>query len=226
MAKPHKPHPHRDRGKPGPGAPPARERESAGTAAGAVVNRRAGDRLRSGHLWVYASDVVSVALPDNGSSHPPALLPVADARGILLGTALYSPSSQIALRMISRDAIGEAEWLELLDTRLRRAIASREPLLDEENDACRLCFSEADQLPGLIVDKYGSLVILQLLVKGLNSDTVRETCIRVLREELEPEANPLSIVERPDPRVRELEGLAAPQQEPLWPRDADAIRAT
>jgi len=71
------------------------------------------------------------------------------------------------------------------------------------NDACRLCFSEADELPGLIVDKYGDLVVLQFLAKGLLTEGVSETCVRVLREELAPAA----IFERPDPRIRELEGL-------------------
>ena len=86
---------------------------------GARINRRAADRLRSGHLWVYASDVEAI---ETGQGDPPALLPVADNRGLLLGTALYSPASQIALRMISREAIGEAEWLELFEKRLRDAI--------------------------------------------------------------------------------------------------------
>jgi 23S rRNA (cytosine1962-C5)-methyltransferase len=147
-----------------------------------------------------------------GAVHPPALLPVADSRGLLLGTALYSPASQIALRIVSRDAIEEPAWLELLAVRLRAAISRRKPFLTEENNSCRLCFSEADDLPGLVADKYGDLVILQLLAKGLDSDAVRETCVRVLREELVPAA----IVERPDPRIRELEGLAAPNPAPLW----------
>ncbi len=90
-------------------------------------------------------------------------------------------------------------------------------MLDERTNACRLCFSEADELPGLMVDKYGDLVILQLLAKGLDSAAVRETCVRVLREELSPAV----ILERPDPRVRELEGLAAPNLAPLWTTDAD-----
>jgi 23S rRNA (cytosine1962-C5)-methyltransferase len=205
----------------GPAARPPK-RVARGAVSGAVVSRRAADRLRGGHLWVYASDVVSVALPEGGAENPPALLPVADGRGILLGTALYSPASQIALRMVSPEAVGEEEWLALLDARLRRAIRMRKPMLDAENDACRLCFSEADELPGLVADKYGSLVILQLLARGLDSAGVREACVRVLREELAPESIPSAIVERPDPRIRELEGLAAPATAPLWTREAGA----
>ncbi|MDR3724938.1 MAG: class I SAM-dependent rRNA methyltransferase [Terracidiphilus sp.] len=181
-------------------------------APGARVSRRAADRVRGGHLWVYASDVETLALPESESDTPPALLPVADSRGLLLGTALYSPTSQIALRMVSRHAIGEAEWLKLVDERLRKSIARRKPLLDEANDACRLCFSEADELPGIVIDKYGPLAIVQLLAKGLDSPAIREVCVKALREEIAPKA----ILERPDPRMRELEGLGAPVVEPLW----------
>ena len=180
--------------------------------AGAIVNRRAADRLRSGHLWVYASDVVSVALPDSEKT----LMPIADQRGIFLGTALYSPTSQIALRLVSREALDHAAWLKLLASRLRAAIDRRKPMLDAANDACRLCFSEADELPGLIADKYGDLVVLQFLTKGLLAAGISETCVRVLREELAPGAIPLAIWERPDPRIRELEGLPAPSPDPLW----------
>ena len=186
---------------------------------GAQISRRAADRLRAGHLWVYSSDIESL---ETGGAEAPALLPVADSRGLLLGTALFSPISQIALRMVSRGAIDESEWLKLLEARLRVAIARRKRLLDLETNACRLCFSEADELPGIVVDKYGDLVILQLLTKGLDSREVRETCVRVLREELAPAA----IVERPDPRVRELEGLAAPSGEPLWTGEGTAAGAS
>jgi 23S rRNA (cytosine1962-C5)-methyltransferase len=178
---------------------------------GATISRRASDRLRGGHLWVYASDVVTVELQNPEET----LLPVADNRGLLLGTALYSPSSQIALRLISREALDEPAWLKLLASRLRAAITRRKPLLDAANDACRLCFSEADELPGLIADKYGELIVLQFLAKGLLNAGVRETCIRVLREELAAAA----IHERPDPRIRELESLPAPSLDPLWLAD-------
>ena len=179
-------------------------------AFGARISRRASDRLRNGHLWVYATDIESVNAGEGGT-----LLPVADNRGILMGTALYSPASQIALRMVSREAIDQAQWLELLAARLRTAIARRKPLLTEDTNACRLVFSEADDLPGLIVDKYASMVIVQLLAKGLDSAEVREVCTNTLREQFAgPES--LTIWERPDPRIRELEGLSAPATTPLY----------
>jgi len=177
---------------------------------GARINRRAADRLRTGFLWVYASDVESVGLP--AGAEAPRLLPVADMRGLLLGTALFSPTSQIALRMISREAITEAQWLELLATRLRAAIQRRKRLLDADTDSVRVCFSEADELPGLVIDKYAGLVIVQLLAKGLDSAAVRETIVAVLRAELKPTI----VLERPDPRMRELEDMAAPNLEPLY----------
>ncbi|MGA9673020.1 MAG: class I SAM-dependent rRNA methyltransferase [Terracidiphilus sp.] len=188
---------------------------------GALINRRAADRLRNGYLWVYASDIESIEVPETDPDNSPPLLSVADSRGLLLGTALYSPSSQIALRMVSREAIDEAGWLELLATRLRASIIRRLPRLkakDSKTDSCRLCFSEADEIPGLIIDKYGPLIIVQRLARGLHTPGVAEVCVRVLRELVKPEA----ILERPDPRIRELEGLPAPDAAPLWAADPGA----
>jgi 23S rRNA (cytosine1962-C5)-methyltransferase len=202
--------------------PETAAKAAAGAATGALISRRAADRLRAGHVWVYASEIESLTLPEPGSNTPPALLPVADNRGLLLGTALYSPSSQIALRMVAREALDEAAWLELLAERLRRAVERRRPMLDAGNDSCRLCFSEADELPGIIADKYCDLVILQLLAIGLDSRRVRETCVDALRGALTPAA----ILERPDPRIRELEGLSAPSAEPLWLADPNAPRTS
>ncbi len=193
--------------------PPAGKRPARSSPAGATITRRAADRLRAGHLWVYASDVLTVTAPNPEET----LIPVADQRGLLLGTALYSPSSQIALRLVSRESLDEEAWHALIASRLRAAIARRKPLLDAGNDACRLCFSEADELPGLIADKYGELVVVQFLAKGLLADGVKETCVKILRDELSPAA----IHERPDPRIRELEGLPAPSADPLWTADPE-----
>ena len=186
------------------------------TTAGAIISRRAADRLRSGHLWVYASDILEIVPPKKEY-----LIPVADQRGIFLGTALYSPASQIALRMVSREALDHIGWLKLLESHLRAAIARRRPLLDAANDACRLCFSEADELPGLVIDKYSDVIVLQRLAVGLLANGVDEACASVLREELSPAA----IFERPDPRIRELEGLPAPSAGPLFLADADRAAA-
>ena len=195
-------------------APAAAERlqEDSSQALGVRISRRASDRLRAGHLWVYASEIESLHVV---AGETPALLPVADNRGLLLGTALYSPTSQIALRMVAREAISQSAWLALLEARLRASIERRLPRLkanSAETDSCRLCFSEADEIPGLILDQYGPLIVLQRLVRGLYAAGVLEVCTRVLRELL----NPATILERPDPRARELEGLSAPDHAPLW----------
>ncbi len=182
---------------------------------GARISRRAADRLRAGHVWVYASDLEAI---EAGEGEAPSLLPVADNRGLLLGTALYSSASQIALRMVAREAIGEGQWLDLIEQRLKKAVERRLSWLKSqptESDSCRLCFSEADELPGLVVDKYGDLAIVQLLAKGLDSAAVRERVVAALRNTVKPAA----IWERPDPRIRELEALAAPSQEPLFAAD-------
>jgi 23S rRNA (cytosine1962-C5)-methyltransferase len=200
-----------------PSPPPAAS--ATRTTPGARITRRAADRLRTGHVWVYASDIEALDTGSHsGESTTPALLPVADNRGLLLGTALYSPYSQIALRMVSHDAIGEKQWLKLLEDRLRVSIERRIPQLkspESDTDSCRLVFSEADDIPGLVADKYGNIVVLQLLAKGLDSPDVRSTCVRVFRELI----TPACILERPDPRVRELEGLSAPSTAPLWAQD-------
>jgi len=182
---------------------------------GARISRRAADRIRAGHVWVYASEIEVLNTGSSADDNPPALLPVADNRGLLLGTALYSPASQIALRMVSPEEIDDQAWLELLAKRLRAAIDRRDAFLSGDTNACRLCFSEADEVPGLVVDRYGELVILQLLARGLDSAAVRAACVKVLRDAVEP----ASILERPDPRVRGLEGLSAPGLAPLWAKN-------
>jgi 23S rRNA (cytosine1962-C5)-methyltransferase len=183
----------------------------------AVISRRAADRLRAGHVWVYRSDLLEI--PDDA----PHLVPVVDQRGMLLGTALYSSASEIALRLISAELIaGEAEWLELLDIRLRAAITQRAGILSSAyTNACRLVFSEADALPGIIVDKYGELVIVQLLTQALDNEAVRIVVTQVLREALDP----ATIVERPDARIRELEQLNVPLDgAPLYVKEEPLTR--
>jgi 23S rRNA (cytosine1962-C5)-methyltransferase len=172
-----------------------------------VISRRAADRLRAGHVWVYRSDIEHAVEIDAG------LVAVADHRGFPLGTALWSPTSQIALRLLTSDPhLTHQAWLVLLDQRLRQAIQLRAGMLEEGTDACRLVFSEADQLPGLIVDRYGDLILFEILTKGLDREDVREVVVQALRSELEP----LTIVERSDSRIQELEQLSQPAEAPLY----------
>jgi 23S rRNA (cytosine1962-C5)-methyltransferase len=204
--------------------------QASTTGAVAEITRRAAERLRAGHLWVYRSDVerLAAAPGDAGRDEvqPGALVSVVDSRGIPLGTALYSAESEIALRMVSRQAgLGRAEYLGELRERVEAALRLRDTLLPEaisgvgngaatETNACRLIFSEADGLPGIIADRYNEMAVLQLLTQGTAQDDVRRVLVDVLAEQ--PWAG--VIVERPDARVRELERLGPAPEKPLFVR--------
>jgi 23S rRNA (cytosine1962-C5)-methyltransferase len=182
----------------------------------ARISRRAADRLRGGHVWVYQSDLEKFVAPADESR----LIAVLDERGLSLGTALYSASSQIALRLVSAGPLDAKAWTALVRERLRAAIRFRKGMPDSKNgraDACRLVFSEADFLPGMIADKYGDLVVLQLLTPGMDAPAVREIFLEVLAKELDPRA----IFERADPRIRELEQLGASVEGPLYVKDGE-----
>jgi 23S rRNA (cytosine1962-C5)-methyltransferase len=193
----------------------------------AAITRRAADRVRAGHLWVYRSDVESLVPPVGAVDVAAgALVTVMDSRGIPLGTGLYSAASQIAVRMVSAQAaMTRAAYLEQVRERVVVALALRDEVAPEsmENDACRLIFSEADDLPGIVVDRYNDLVILQLLTQGTAQDDVRQGLTEVIRERF---GDAITLWERPDPKIRELEQLAAPSPEPLHSNDGDSPQLT
>jgi 23S rRNA (cytosine1962-C5)-methyltransferase len=177
----------------------------------ASVTRRAADRLRAGHLWVYRSDVETL-VPRMGETEigVGALVTVMDGRGIPLGTGLYSSASQIMLRMVSGEAgMTRAAYLEELRERVGKALDLRKELAPEgdEENACRLIFSEGDGLPGVVADRYNDLIILQLLTQGTAQGDVRVALTEALVERFGPE---IVVWERPDGKIRELEQLAAP----------------
>ncbi|GGA72663.1 SAM-dependent methyltransferase [Edaphobacter acidisoli] len=190
----------------------------------ATVTRRAADRLRAGHLWVYRSDIESLTpAPDSRELAPGSLITITDSRSIPLGTALYSTASEIAARLVTREAAQTREaYLQQLGERIEAALLLRDELAPDSaaNNAARLIFSEADALPGIIADRYNSLVILQLLTQGTAQADVRRVLTEVIREHLQPATGTLTIIERPDPRIRELEQLDAPSPEPLFSASA------
>jgi 23S rRNA (cytosine1962-C5)-methyltransferase len=162
-----------------------------------TASSRGAQRLKGGHLWVYRSDVLQAeGIP------PGALVHVRDERGRSLGSALYSSSSQIAIRLLTSKVIGAGELLPLLRQRIDLAAAFRKENV-RDSDSYRVIFSEADLLPGLIVDKYNDLLVMQLLTQAFDRQDVRQTVVSALREHF-PEA---SLLDRVDPHIRELEQL-------------------
>jgi 23S rRNA (cytosine1962-C5)-methyltransferase len=159
------------------------------------ISARGASRLKDGHVWVYRSDIISAENVPPGS-----LVRVVDHRGQPLGSALYSSSSQIAIRLISRESVDD--FPALLRQRVAEAIAYREEIVHDTN-AYRVVFSEADFLPGLIVDRYNDILSMQILTQAMDAEIVRHT----LTSELTDRLHPGSIVERVDPRVRQLEDL-------------------
>lgn len=178
-----------------------------------MISQRAAARLRHGHVWIYRSDVIQ-----NSADQPGALVSVADERGNLVGTAFYSASSQIALRMISSGPIDSDQLAHLIGDRLKKAIELRRTLVSD-SDAYRLVFSEADQLPGIIADRYNDVVTVQFLTQAVDQEQIRQLVIDTLVGEIRPD----SIVERVDERIRELEQLPPRENQPLYGQKTSTI---
>ena len=159
-----------------------------------TVSRRGAERLAHGHLWIYRSDVERSA----PGVEPGDVVVVQDGRGRFLGKAFWSARSQIALRLVSRDDVPIDEGF--LAERLSAAIALRESTFGDARFV-RLVHGEADLLPGLVVDRYGDVAVVQTLVPA--TDRRKQLIAELLANALSLRA----VVERNDVRVRELEGL-------------------
>jgi 23S rRNA (cytosine1962-C5)-methyltransferase len=185
-------------------------------AARAIVSAHALGRLRAGHPWIFKSDIERLE-----QAAPGGVVRVEDQRGKVWGSALYSSTSQIALRMIAPNAVEAAKYPELLRYRIRQAIGYRERVV-RDADAFRVLFSEADITPGLIVDKYNDVISFQVQTQAMDAGFAREILIEELRAAYQPE----TILERVDPRIRELEGLAAREEQAVYQRLKKAKTAT
>jgi 23S rRNA (cytosine1962-C5)-methyltransferase len=162
-----------------------------------IVNDRAAKRLRDGHVWVYTSDVLNDA-----GAQPGAMVHVIGPKDKILGSAIYSSSSQIKLRLLGREALrSEDEFLNLVRQRLAEAVSYRSKIV-QDSDAYRLVFSEADRLPGMIIDRYNDVFTLQVLTQAWAAPERKEAIVEGLKA-----AGAENIVERADARIRELEQL-------------------
>jgi 23S rRNA (cytosine1962-C5)-methyltransferase len=159
----------------------------------AVVSAKGAARARSGHLWIYRSDVTQKPQAESGS-----VVRVVDHRGRFIARAHYGKESEITLRIVSKDDVEITRdfWL----ARLRAGARWRERVVSDA-DAYRLVHAEGDLLPGLIIDRYGDCFALQTLTRGM--DSLKAMWAELLVEEFHPRL----IVERNDAKVRQLEGL-------------------
>ncbi len=157
------------------------------------VSRKGAERVHSGHLWIFGSDVL-----DRGDAQSGDAVRVVDFKGRVLGTAHYSSSSQICLRLLSErvENIGE----EFLRKRMGEALEFRKRIV-RNSDAYRLIHAEGDLLPGLIVDRYADWLVVQLLDQGM--DRLTPAITKALSELLQPKG----IVARNDVPVRAKENL-------------------
>lgn len=155
------------------------------------INSKGEARIRAGHPWVYRSDVT-------GADAAGGEIVRVESRRRTLGFALYSDRSEIALRMLTRDAEppGDSLWKE----RLSGAIRYRESLRIDAT-AFRLVHGEADRLPSLIVDRYADYLVVQALSQGIDRH------MAAIAQALVELVDPAGILARNDPRVRLLEGL-------------------
>jgi len=172
-----------------------------------AVNARAARNLRHGGVWVYRSDLEK---PDAATPRA-ALVEVVDARGRRLATALSSSSSQIALRVISREPL-EQGLPALIESRLLAASEYRKKFV-QDSEAYRLVFSEADGLPGLIIDRYANVFVLQALTQAMDREDVRTCTLEFLQRQF---GSGISVVERVEAKIRRLEELAARENQVLF----------
>lgn len=160
--------------------------------ASVVISPRGVERLRSGHLWIYRSDVRSA------QAEPGAVVRLLDERGHYQGRAFYSDKSQISIRLLTREDIpvDRAFFAE----RLRRAAEFRKRVV-ENSDSYRLVYGDGDLLSSLVVDRYGDYLVIQTLSQG--TERLKELLVEILVEMFSPRG----VLERNDPRVRLLEAL-------------------
>ena len=162
--------------------------------ANVYLHKNKEQRVLSGHPWVFRSDIETV----EGDHADGGVVRVLSSRHKFLGMAIYNSKSQISLRMLSRrdESINSA----FIRRQVKAAIDYRRKFADL--DSCRLIFAESDGLPAVIADKFGDIVVLQVLCLGM--ERFKQDLVDAIVEEV----HPAGIYERNDVPVRELEGLS------------------
>ncbi|MFK7693476.1 class I SAM-dependent rRNA methyltransferase [Paenibacillus sp. HJGM_3] len=160
-----------------------------------VLDRKRKKRVEHGHPWVYQNEIERI----DGHYEPGDLVQVTTHQGQSLAVGYINPHSQITVRIVSYSPLERMDR-DFFVGRIRQALAHRDRFVTN-TDAYRLVFGEADFLPGLVVDKYADVLVVQILSLGM--DLCRDAIVEALREVM----NPSGIYERSDVPVRRLEGL-------------------
>ena len=155
--------------------------------------------VRQLHPWIFSGAIEKITgKPDNGD-----LVRVLDSKGDFLAAGFYNAQSRVAVRVLAWDAeqvIDETWWR----SRIQQAVSARKHVLtSNETNTCRLIFSEADYLPGLIVDKYADFLSVQILTSGMDKSK------SIWLDELQKLLKPKGIFDRSDANARAHEGLDA-----------------
>ncbi|MFI5361118.1 MAG: class I SAM-dependent rRNA methyltransferase [Elusimicrobiota bacterium] len=167
------------------------------TLARVILNPAQEKRLLAGHDWVFSNEIKEVRAA--AEPKPGDLAIVVTSTGHELGLSFYHPNSLIACRMLTRSPKEDVD-AGFFHRRLADALAYREKVCPGEN-AYRLCFGESDGLPGLVVDRYGSILVLQVLSAGI------ERRLDMVAAALDELLKPKGIYLKNDHRTRALEGL-------------------
>ncbi len=161
-----------------------------------ILKRREDKRIKNGHLWIFSNEVNTEKSPLK-SFHPGEQVEVEAANGELVGTAYVNPHSLICARLLSRTQ--QRLDYSLLLERFEDALKLRQQLFNEPY--YRMVYGESDLLPGLIIDRFGSHLSVQINTAGM--DAITQIIVDALKTLLQPD----SILLRNDSPMRGLEGL-------------------
>ena len=179
------------------------------------VTRKAENSIKSGHPWIYHTELVEGEAGCNDG----ALVDIISPRGRYLGTGFFNSHSKIRVRLLStnaNDRFDEAFW----ERRLRYAWEYRKTVMGDDLACCRVIFGEADSFPGLTVDRFNDILVTQTLSLGVEQrkSMLFPLLVRILREDGQ---DIRGVYERNDVAIREQEGME--QNKGFFPLDGSPV---
>lgn len=167
----------------------------------AFITEKGENSVRAGHPWVYDTEITDIS----GEYENGGLIDVYSRKQRFLGTGFINDNSKIRIRIISRNSNDKFDRA-FYTRRIRYALEYRKTVMAEDFSCCRLIFGEADTFPGLTVDRFGDILVTQVLSLGV--EKIKDMLYDILIEELESMGEHITaLYERNDVKIRELEGM-------------------